>query len=101
MFIVAVVREGHVTHTEPVQHAQRAEAVGGLVQALDANQAGYAARAKGAPYGRRRIGEAKGLGIAPTQAVDDVHLLDCLPETLQVAALRDDVGVDVTHLRAI
>lgn len=98
MLIIAVVRERHVTHTKPVQHAQRAEAVGGLVQALDADQAGHAARAKGAPHGCGRVGEAKGVGIAPAEAVDDVDLLDRLPETFQVAALRDGV-VDV-DLRA-
>lgn len=98
MLIIAVVREGHITHAEPVQHAQRAETISSLMQAFDTDQAGHAARAKGAPHGRGRVGEAKGLGIAPAEAVDDVDLLDRLPETFQVAALRDGV-VDV-DLRA-
>lgn len=73
--IVAIMRERHIAHAEPMVHPEHARAVADLMQTFDANQTGDAAGVEMGHDVGRALNKAKYTGKPLHQGMYEIDLL--------------------------
>jgi len=80
VFVVTIMRERDVSHTQPMQQTQCTETRSDLVQSFYPDQAGNATRLKDLPHFARASRECQMMRISFNQSVYQVDLLQSISE---------------------